>query len=90
MADMVQKRLTVTFKDVAVQVAGLGEDYGSTVASVITDLIPSSKKNRIQPRVCSGEKHEVKPGANLIAVHPPGYLRSNMPRRNGMSSFQQL
>jgi hypothetical protein len=51
MADTPQKRLTVTFKDVAVQVAGLGEDYGSTVASVITDLIPFFKKNQTQPRV---------------------------------------
>ena len=58
MGDTPQKRLTVTFKDVAVQVAGLGEDYGSTVASVVTDLIPSSKKNRTQPRVCSETRIE--------------------------------
>jgi hypothetical protein len=59
MADTPQKRLTVTFKDVAVQVAGLGEDYGSTVASVVTDLIPSFKKNRTQPRVRREIKFEV-------------------------------
>lgn len=36
------KGLTVTFKDVAIEVHGLGEDYGPTVASVVTDLIPTS------------------------------------------------
>jgi hypothetical protein len=52
MAESIQKRLTVTFKDVSVQVASLGEDYGSTVASVVTDLIPSFGKKRPEPRVC--------------------------------------
>lgn len=52
MTESIQKRLTVTFKDVAVQVASLGEDYGSTVASVVTDLIPSFGKIRPEPRVC--------------------------------------
>jgi hypothetical protein len=51
MTEPVQKRLTVTFKDVAVQVASLGEDYGSTVASVIMGLIPSVGKTKLQPRV---------------------------------------
>jgi hypothetical protein len=51
MTEPVQKRLTVTFKDVAVQVASLGEDYGSTVASVVTGLIPSSRKTKLHPRV---------------------------------------
>ena len=52
MMESIQKRLTVTFKDVAVQVASLGEDYGATVASVVTDLIPSFGKARPEPRVC--------------------------------------
>jgi hypothetical protein len=90
MADNPQKRLTVTFKDVAVQVAGLGEDYGSTVASVVTDLIPSFKKNRAQPRVRTRTRHEVKCEANMIAVHPPGHLRSNTPGRNGLLHSLQL
>jgi hypothetical protein len=51
MTDLIQKRLTVTFKDVAVQVASLGEDYGSTVASVVFDLIPSFEKTKPVPRV---------------------------------------
>jgi hypothetical protein len=53
MTEPVQKRLTVTFKDVAVQVASLEENYGSTVASVIADLIPSFSKTKLQPRVSS-------------------------------------
>lgn len=42
-----QKRLTVTFQDVAVRVHGLGEDYGSTCASVVGDIfhIGGSKKS---------------------------------------------
>lgn len=52
MTDSVKKRLTVTFNDVSVQVASLGENYGSTVASVVLDLIPSFKKNRRPLRVC--------------------------------------
>lgn len=51
MTDSVQKRLTVTFKDVAVHVASLEEDYGSTVASVVTDLIPMFGKTKPEPRV---------------------------------------
>lgn len=51
MTDEVQKRLTVTFRDVAVQVASLGESYGSTVASVVMDLVPSFKKQKQPLRV---------------------------------------
>lgn len=48
-----QKRFTVTFKDVAVQAATLGESYGSTVASVVMDLIPSFRKTQPPLRVRS-------------------------------------
>jgi hypothetical protein len=51
MTEPVRKRLTVTFKAVAVEVASLGEDYGSTVASVVTRLIPSFRKTKLKPRV---------------------------------------
>lgn len=53
MADTTQKRLTVTFNEVAVEVEGLGENYGSTVASVVTDLIPSFTKKGSSSRVCA-------------------------------------
>lgn len=43
--------LTVTFKDVAVEVHGLGEDYGPTVASVVRDLVPSFGKGSKSTRV---------------------------------------
>lgn len=51
MADTTQKRLTVTFDEVAVEVEGLGENFGSTVASVVADLIPSFTKNGASSRV---------------------------------------
>ncbi len=40
------KKLTVTFRDVAVAVDGIGEDYGSTFFNVVTSLIPSMKGNK--------------------------------------------
>lgn len=56
MTDTAQKRLTVTFNEVAVEVEGLGENYGSTVASVVTDLIPSFKKKSTSSRVCAEQQ----------------------------------
>ncbi len=38
--NLVKKRLTVTFQDIQVEVRGLGEDYGSTCTSVLSDLLP--------------------------------------------------
>jgi hypothetical protein len=46
------KRLTVTFRDVDVEVDGLGEDYGMTVASAAASLLPS-RKSRKSRRVCN-------------------------------------
>lgn len=43
MEDMLAKRLTVTFQDVTVEVAGLGEDTAPTVGSVLTDLLPTGQ-----------------------------------------------
>jgi hypothetical protein len=42
------KHLTVTFRDVSVEVNGLAEDFGSTFTSVVTDLIP--RKASTKPR----------------------------------------
>lgn len=53
MSEQLQKRLTVTFKDVAVQVPSLTESYGSTVASVVMDIFKSFKRNSTPPRVIS-------------------------------------
>jgi hypothetical protein len=53
MPESVQKRLTVTFKDVAVQVASLSGSYGATVASVVLDLMPSCGKAKAPSRVSS-------------------------------------
>lgn len=41
--DQPQKALTVTFKDLSIEVHGLGEDYGSTCLSVLADLLPFAK-----------------------------------------------
>lgn len=43
--------LTVSFRDVGIEVLGLGQDYGPTVASVVTDLIPSFGKGSKSTRV---------------------------------------
>lgn len=54
MPESIQKRLTVTFKDVAVQVPSLTESYGSTVASVVMDIFTSFRKDHTPPRVILG------------------------------------
>lgn len=43
--------LTVTFKDVGIEVHGQGEDYGATVGSVVRSLIPSFGKSHKSARV---------------------------------------
>ena len=45
--------ITVTFRDVNVEVNGLGEDYQTTCASALTSLVPGLK-GRSSKRVCSG------------------------------------
>jgi hypothetical protein len=56
LADATLKRLTVTFRDVDIQVDGLGEDYSSTCASVLTSMLPSGRGNKSM-RVCSSMEH---------------------------------
>jgi hypothetical protein len=43
--------LTVTFQDVGIEVHGMGEDYGPTVASVVRSLVPSFGKSAKSTRV---------------------------------------
>lgn len=52
-----QKQLTVSFRDVTVQVAGVTESYASTVASVAAKLIPSFGRNGAPARVSCSFKH---------------------------------
>lgn len=49
------KKLTVTFKDVAVEVDGLGEDFGSTCLSVVRDCLSFGTLNKSK-RVCHFSK----------------------------------
>jgi ATP-binding cassette subfamily G (WHITE) protein 2 (SNQ2) len=87
MTDSVQKRLTVTFKDVAVKVAGLGEDYGSTVVSVIFDLIPSFKKTQPPSRVRLATNWSGDKWLTINTVHPSRHNWPSPPRRDGMSAI---
>ncbi|KAH7230842.1 ABC multidrug transporter [Fusarium solani] len=54
-----QKRLTVSFQDVGIDVHGLGEDFASTFMSVITDWIPfkghTSKRDEHFPTLTVGQ-----------------------------------
>lgn len=43
--------LTVSFRDAGIEVLGLGQDYGPTVASVVTNFIPSFGKKPKSTRV---------------------------------------
>ncbi|KAH6658427.1 putative ABC multidrug transporter [Truncatella angustata] len=65
--------LTVTFQDVAVEVHGLGEDYGSTCLSVVKDLIPSLRSSaKSTRRILQGVTGQVRPGETLLVLGRPG------------------
>lgn len=50
--------ITVTFRDVNVEVNGLGEDYQTTCASALSSLVPGLG-GRSSKRVCSISTQEV-------------------------------
>ncbi|KAJ8132750.1 hypothetical protein O1611_g874 [Lasiodiplodia mahajangana] len=65
--------LTVSFEDVAVEVEGLGKSYISTVASVVSGLVPSFKKNEDRKRyILQGISGQVRPGEMLLVLGRPG------------------
>ncbi|KAI1846646.1 hypothetical protein JX265_009051 [Neoarthrinium moseri] len=67
------KGLTVTFKDVSVEVHGLGEDYGSTCLSVLADLVPSFGSNPKPVRhILKDVTGQVRPGEMLLVLGRPG------------------
>ncbi|KAK4545939.1 hypothetical protein LTR36_002503 [Oleoguttula mirabilis] len=72
MTHEIQKRLTVTFQDVAVEVDGVGEDYAATVASVVADLIPFRKSRVPRRHILQGVSGQVTPGEMLLVLGRPG------------------
>ncbi|KAI0469136.1 putative ABC multidrug transporter [Xylaria cf. heliscus] len=65
--------LTISFEDIAVEVEGLGESYISTVSSVISNLLPSFKKNEDTRRyILQGITGQVRPGEMLLVLGRPG------------------
>ncbi|KAK7732557.1 hypothetical protein SLS53_008444 [Cytospora paraplurivora] len=50
--------LTVTFKDVGIEVHGLGEDYGPTFTSVARDLLPSFGRGSKSTRIITNMRDE--------------------------------
>lgn len=80
------KGLTVTFQDVGIEVHGLGEDYGSTCLSVVTDLLPSFGSGSVPTRVsntlalrCTG----LQLTSATCPAHPPGGDGASPTRRDG-------
>ncbi|KAF5626367.1 multidrug resistance CDR1 [Fusarium tjaetaba] len=66
-----QKRLTVSFQDVGVDVHGLGEDFASTCTSVITDW-KSFKEHTSKRSILQGISGQVRPGEMLLILGRPG------------------
>ncbi|KAI1124029.1 putative ABC multidrug transporter [Nemania abortiva] len=65
--------LTVSFEDISVEVEGLGETYISTVASVFSALVPSSKRSEEKKRcILQGITGQVRPGEMLLVLGRPG------------------
>ncbi|EXF83814.1 multidrug resistance protein CDR1 [Colletotrichum fioriniae PJ7] len=67
-----QKRLTVTFKDLSIEVHGLGEDYGSTCLSVLADLFPFAKSQTSRRHILHNVTGQVQPGEMLLVLGRPG------------------
>ncbi|KAL0937274.1 ABC multidrug transporter [Colletotrichum truncatum] len=66
------KGLTVTFRDVSIQVHGLGEDFGSTCFSVLGDLIPFGKGKKSERHILHDITGQVRPGEMLLVLGRPG------------------
>lgn len=77
------KGLTVTFRDVAVEVHGEGEDYGPTVASVVRNLVPSFGQSKQSTRVRSGVNQTFNAGTEHFVAYSPGCLRPDPARGDG-------
>ncbi|KAK7743073.1 hypothetical protein SLS62_010705 [Diatrype stigma] len=67
-----QKRLTVTFQDVAVRVNGLGQDYASTCASVVGDLFSLGRNHKSERNILQNITGQVRPGEMLLVLGRPG------------------
>ncbi|KAF9875080.1 ABC multidrug transporter [Colletotrichum karsti] len=66
------KGVTVTFRDVSIEVHGLGEDFGSTCLSVLGDLVPFSKSKKSKRHILQNVHGQVRPGEMLLVLGRPG------------------
>lgn len=85
-----RKQLTVTFEDVGVEVAGLGQSWGSDCLSVVQDLL-AFRGEKAATRVWElrTEENEI-PRADRLSAYSARYQWTSLSRRNGESSHRYL
>lgn len=81
--DSPRKQLTVTFENVGIEVAGLGQSWGPDCLSVVKDLLTfggGKAATRVWDQQVEGNQV---PWADEVLAYFARHQRTSVPRRNG-------